>query len=207
MSPELLGVFFLSAAVLAMAPGPDNIFVLTQSLLCGSRCGLLVVLGLCTGLVFHTSLVALGLAALLKTSAQTLLLIKLCGAGYLVYLAFQSWQVTGTPGSVQAELRPDAWKLYRRGVIMNVSNPKVALFFLAFLPQFVKQEYGPVGVQILVLGLLFMLSTVLVFGAIALLAGRYSERMNNSVQRSRLLSRVAAVIFLALAFHLLWDSW
>ncbi len=202
MPADLLILFFFTALLLGLAPGPDNIFVLTQSLAFGSRAGLQVVLGLCTGLIFHTTLVAFGLAALLAASSQSLMIIKLTGAGYLLYLAWLSWQDGGQVGKSGSSAELSGWQLYRRGIIMNTTNPKVALFFLAFLPQFIDVSYGSVSAQAMLLGFLFMIATILVFGAIALLAGRYSEQMNQSVNRRLLLNRVIAVVFIFLAANL-----
>ncbi len=202
MPADLLILFFFTALLLGLAPGPDNIFVLTQSLAFGSRAGMQVVLGLCTGLIFHTTLVAFGLAALLAASSQSLMIIKLIGAGYLIYLAWLSWQDGGRVGKPGSSAELTGWQLYRRGIIMNTTNPKVALFFLAFLPQFIDESYGSVSGQAMLLGFLFMIATVLVFGGIALLAGRYSEQMNQSANRRLLLNRVIAVVFIFLAANL-----
>lgn len=205
MPADVISLFFVTALLLGLAPGPDNIFVLTQSLAYGSRAGLLVVLGLCTGLLMHTSLVALGLAAVIATSSQLLLLIKFVGAVYLLYLAWGSWMDRSDPGAEQAQSMLSGWQLYRRGIIMNSTNPKVALFFLAFLPQFVDPHYGAVTRQIVILGFLFIVSTVIVFGGIALLAGRYSEKLSQSPRRRMLLNRLISVIFALLAINLVGD--
>jgi len=206
MPLELLGAFFISALLLAVVPGPDNVFVLGQSLVYGRRAGLLVVLGLCSGLILHTALVALGLAAILQTSPASLMLIKSCGAAYLLYLAFLSWQDSRQPSMVETATLA-AMQLYRRGLIMNASNPKVAIFFLAYLPQFVDPAYGRISLQVLLLGLLFMLSTVLVFGAIVLLAGHYSAGLQSSVLHRRLLNRLVSVVFVLLALNLIVGNW
>ena len=202
---DLLILFFSTSLLLGLIPGPDNLFVLSQSLVFGSRAGLLVVLGLCTGLIFHTSLVALGLAALIATSEQILIFIKIVGMCYLLYLAALSWKDSGQLNAEKPRRQLGSWQLYRRGIIMNATNPKVALFFLAFLPQFVDVSYGEITVQVMLLGFLFMLSTVLVFGAIALLAGRYSERLNQSTQQRIILNRSVSAIFVLLALNLLFN--
>ena len=207
MPLDVLLIFFGAAVLLALAPGPDNLFVLTQSLAYGSRAGLLVVLGLCSGLVFHTTVVALGLAALLRASPNALLAVKLAGAAYLLYLAWMSWRHARDASRSRQPVALSGAQLYRRGVIMNASNPKVALFFLAFLPQFVDPAYGPVTGQIVMLGGVFALATILVFGAIALLAGRYAERLNASARRRAWLNRGVSLVFLFLAVNLLAGWW
>ncbi|MBT6549943.1 MAG: LysE family translocator, partial [Gammaproteobacteria bacterium] len=165
--------------------------------------GMLVTLGLCTGLIFHTSLVALGLAALIATSEQLLILIKVVGICYLLYLAVLSWKDSGRQNQAKPQRQLSSAQLYRRGIIMNVSNPKVALFFLAFLPQFINVSYGSVTTQVMLLGLIFIVATVLVFGGIALLAGRYSKQLNQSVQRRVILNRFVSIVFVFLAANLL----
>lgn len=126
---------FLGLSILlSLSPGPDNVFVLMQSATRGRKAGLLVTLGLCTGLLGHTAAVALGLAAILAASATAFTVLKLAGATYLVYLAWGALRApVGQLASGSAPtLRP--WRMYRRGVVMNLTNPKVGIFFLAFLP-------------------------------------------------------------------------
>ncbi len=199
---ETLLTFFLASVLLALAPGPDNIFVLTQSSLYGKRSGLSVMLGLCTGLVVHSCAVALGVAVIFQQSALAFSVLKMAGAGYLLYLAWQAFRASAA--SIQAggngEIR--LLKLYCRGIIMNITNPKVSVFFLAFLPQFADPSRGPVWVQMLMLGGLFILSTILVFGGIALLAGTLGEWLNRTQKAQRIMNRVAGLVFVGLALKL-----
>ncbi|WP_319381430.1 LysE family translocator [Thiomicrorhabdus sp.] len=170
-----LAAFALIGVFLALAPGPDNLFVLMQSALYGRKDGVLLVLGLCTGLVVHTLAVALGVAALLKTSEAAFAILKILGALYLLYLAYQAYQAS-TNGLRDGRHSPlSASQLYRRGIFMNLTNPKVSVFFLAFLPQFAHIEYGPASLQILLLGAILILVTFIVFSGIALLAGSFGE--------------------------------
>lgn len=199
---EIILSFFGIAVLLALSPGPDNLFVLMQSALWGRSAGLWVVLGLCTGLIGHTLAVAVGLAAVVAASETAFLVVKLIGAAYLVYLAWGALRA----GAVQPGAKPPrqtAGQLYRRGIIMNLTNPKVSIFFLAFLPQFASPERGPVGLQVLLLGGLFMLATLLVFGAVALFSGAIGERLQRSVQAQLWLNRLAGIVFLGLAARLL----
>lgn len=199
---DTLLAFFGIAVLLALAPGPDNLFVLMQSALWGRRAGLFVVLGLCTGLLGHTAAVAAGLAAMFAASPMAFTAMKLAGAAYLAYLA---WQALRDPGTAAQSERPPALSrgaLYRRGIIMNLTNPKVLLFFFAFLPQFVAPAHGPVGLQIVVLGAVFMLATLLVFGAIAFFSGAFGQLLQRSPTASRWLNRLAGMVFLGLAVRL-----
>ena len=137
---DALLAFALASLLLALAPGPDNLFVLTESALSGPLAGFAVTLGLCTGLLLHTSAVALGVAAIFQVSALAFTLLKLVGAGYLLYLAWQAWRAPAASLPTAAATPPALGRLYRRGIVMNVTNPKVSIFFLAFLPQFRSEE-------------------------------------------------------------------
>lgn len=200
---DALTTFVIAAALLSLAPGPDNVFVLTQSALYGRVSGLLVTLGLCTGLLVHTAAVALGIAVIFQTSAVAFTALKLVGAGYLLYLAWQAVRAAPAALSEVSSTTGSSAALYRRGIYMNISNPKVSIFFLAFLPQFASPERGAIALQIMMLGGLFICVTLLVFGAIALLAGTLGARLNTSATAQRYLNRVAAVVFVALAIKLL----
>lgn len=201
-STETLLTFFIASLLLALAPGPDNLFVLTQSALRGRSAGLAVTLGLCTGLVGHTTAVALGLAALFAASALAFTLLKLCGAGYLLWLAWQAWRASSTTALAMAEDRLSGWQLYRRGILMNITNPKVSIFFLAFLPQFADPSRGPITQQMLLLGAIFIVATILIFGGIALLAGMLGEWLTRSPGLQRVMNRITALLFVGLALKL-----
>ncbi|WP_420411142.1 LysE family translocator [Roseibium sp.] len=199
---DVLGVFFVAAIALGLAPGPDNIFVLTQSALYGRLAGLIVTLGLCTGLIVHTVAVALGVAAIFQTSALAFTALKFAGAAYLIYLAVQAFRAGSSKinGNDSPELSLTA--LYRRGIIMNVTNPKVAIFFLAFLPQFADPARGSVPLQILIFGGLFIVATILVFAGVALGGGLLGAFLKRSPKAQVWLNRLAGVVFIGLAARL-----
>jgi threonine/homoserine/homoserine lactone efflux protein len=199
---ESLVTFFAASVLLALAPGPDNIFVLTQSALHGKLAGLLVTLGLCTGLIVHTTAVAFGVAVIFQASALAFTALKLCGAGYLLYLAWGAWRATATKINAGSGVGLSRGKLYRRGIIMNVTNPKVSIFFLAFLPQFADPARGSLTLQMVLLGGIFILATILIFGAIALLAGTLGSWLTRSNKAQIVMNRVAAVVFVGLALKL-----
>jgi threonine/homoserine/homoserine lactone efflux protein len=194
--------FFAASVLLALAPGPDNLFVLLHAAQHGRRAGILVVLGLCSGLLFHTAAVALGLAAVLATSVTAFTVVKLCGAAYLMWLAWGAWHAPVGMGEAGRTVAMAAGKTYARGVVMNVTNPKVAIFFLAFLPQFADPARGNVAVQVLWLGAVFMLATLLTFGTIAWFAGRFGDALRRSARAQRMLNRTASVVFVGLALKL-----
>lgn len=199
---RILLMFFTTSVLLALSPGPDNLFVMAQSAQHGRKAGLLVTLGLCTGLLFHTAAVTFGLAAIFRTSAAAFTMLKFAGAGYLLYLAWQAFRAGASQGSGEPAERVDNLALYRRGIIMNISNPKVSIFFLAFLPQFADPSRGSLPWQLLQLGGVFIIATIIVFGSISLLAGTVGEHFRQSTFIQKVLNRAAAGIFACLAIKL-----
>ena len=197
-----VAMFFTASVLLALAPGPDNLYVMTQSMLKGRTAGLMVTLGLSTGLIGHTSAVALGVAVLFQTSALAFTVLKLTGAAYLVYLAWKAFSAPGSTLNMQKSAEVSYWYLYRRGVIMNITNPKVSIFFLAFLPQFADPSRDPISMQLLLLGGVFIIATILVFGSIALLAGTLGRWLNRSPRVQNIMNRVAGIVFVCLALRL-----
>lgn len=199
---ETISVFFTASIALALAPGPDNIFVLTQSALYGRKAGLLVTLGLSSGLLLHTAAVSLGVATVFQTSALAFNALKIAGAMYLLYLAWQAFRA-GTSNFEATGGGNTHWrKLYTRGIVMNTTNPKVALFFVAFLPQFADPARGSITIQILMFGGLFMLATLLVFGAIACTASFLGDWLKRSITAQTLINRIAGTVFAGLALRL-----
>ena len=198
--------FFAASLLLGIAPGPDNIFVLTQSAVYGAGAGIVTTLGLVTGLCVHTTAVALGVAAIFQSSPLAFTILKTVGAGYLLWLAWLSFKA----GAALAITRGDGAPfpgfatLYRRGIVMNVTNPKVSLFFLAFLPLFCDPARGSMAMQVLSLGLLFMLATIVVFFSVALLGGRLAVWSNKSPGGQVLVHRAAGLVFVGLAVALLF---
>jgi threonine/homoserine/homoserine lactone efflux protein len=200
---ETVLLFCSASLLLALAPGPDNIFVLTQSALRGAFSGFIVTLGLCTGLIFHTTAVAFGVAAIFQTSDIAFTVLKVIGAAYLLYLAYLSWKAPiEVIDDAKRDIRSSA-ALFRRGVIMNITNPKVSIFFLAFLPQFADPSRGSMIAQIYSLGGLFMLSALVVFSMISLLSGRIGKVLREKANTQRLLNRIASGVFAGLALKLL----
>ena len=199
---ETAFLFVIASAALAFAPGPDNIFVVTQSAIYGRRAGLMVTLGLCTGLFVHTAIVAMGVAAVFQTSVLAFNVLKIVGAVYLLYLAWQAFHAKATELDDRDNGIGHWAKLYSRGVVMNITNPKVAIFFLAFLPQFTDPSIGAVSTQMLVLGGLFIVTALLVFGSIAWMAGFIGNWLKQSPGAQVVLNRVAGTIFAGLALRL-----
>ena len=183
---------FLGASVLlTIMPGPDITFVLTESLTKGQRNGIGISLGLCLGVVVHTTAAATGLSIIILQSQLMFSAIKYLGAVYLFYLAYQSAKEEKTNMSLDTHKMADAtpfFSLVRKGFLMNVLNPKVSLFFIAFLPQFVTQDgiHSTIQstmhptIQMMILGLVFMIQALLIFSSISVLSGRLSIYLNSS---------------------------
>ena len=200
---EILSAFFITSILLALVPGPDNLFVLTQSMLQGKKAGFIVVLGLCTGLLFHTFMVVVGVSVLFQTSIIAFTFLKIIGALYLLYLAWQLFKSSNSKIETKKSHLIEYKKLYFKGIFMNITNPKVSLFFLAFLPPFTNINLGNISFQMLVLGILFILSTILVFGLIAFFSEKLAKNFNKSNNFQNILNKFTSFIFVVLAIKLL----
>jgi threonine/homoserine/homoserine lactone efflux protein len=183
-----LALFSLAALALLAVPGPAVLYIVSQSVAHGRRAGLVSMLGIETGGLVHVAAAVVGLSALLASSANAFAVVKYAGAAYLVTLGLLRLLRGAKPES-SAEVGSDSLRpLFLQGVIVNVLNPKTALFFLAFLPQFVRSGHGPAALQIAVLGLLFLVLATLSDGLYALLAGGASDRLQGS-KRAEAVSR------------------
>lgn len=203
---EMLVTFILASALLSLAPGPDNLFVLTMSAVHGPRPGIMVTLGLCTGLVLHTLAAAIGIAAIFQTYDWAYQVLKLVGAGYLLYLAWVALNTAASEKSFAETPGVSLPKLYRRGFIMNITNPKVSIFFLAFLPQFASAEQGAMMPQMLLLGAIFIMVAMVVFSSLALFAGVIGKQIRESTNLQNILHRLAAMVFIGLASKLIFEE-
>ena len=195
--------FFVAALVVALAPGPDNLFVLAQSATHGAKAGFSVICGLCTGICVQTALLIVGVSALIAASPIAFFVLQCCGAAYLLYLAYKSFQVRA--GVVKLDAGGEGAgipfrRLYLRGIIMNLTNPKAVLFALSFIPPAVdmSRDMSP-SLQMVVLGAEFVTATFIVFGSIALLAGAVKKFMLNSPKANRNLNWFSGCVFIALA--------
>jgi len=202
---DSITTFVIASILLGLSPGPDNIFVITQSALYGRKAGMLITIGLCTGLIAHTSAVAFGIAVIIQSSEMAFNALKIIGATYLLYLAWQAFRASSVNVNIK-NLRLTNSQLYRRGVIMNITNPKVSIFFLAFLPQFTEPTNGPIAQQVFILGAVFILVTLFVFGSIALLAGTLGHWLTQSKTAQLNLHRIAGIVLASLAIKLMTEN-
>ena len=195
--------YFLGASMLlTIAPGPDNIFVVTQGITRGKKAAVITAAGMCSGISVHTAGAAFGISAIFYSSALAFSLVKFAGAAYLLFLAWKTVRerrdiaLTGNAGQLSGAA------LFQRGFIMNVLNPKVALFFLAFLPQFVSPQSASVAREMIVLGLIFMIQGIIIFTAIGLLSGVIGGYILKKPGLSAIFSWLTAGVFAALGIRL-----
>lgn len=197
---------FLTASVLlTLSPGPDIIYVLVQGMTNGKKYGIVTTLGLVSGIIVHTSLVAFGVSALIKESETLFLLIKILGAAYLFYLA---WQVFNSTPAIEIDIKGGVKKgelasLFKKGFLMNVLNPKVAIFFLAFFPGFLWEPEGNIVVQFYILGFIFMLQALLIFSAVAILAGKISGYLSKHPHSGIIFKWIQVTVFIGIGIFIL----
>jgi len=196
---QQLIAFMAGALVLNFAPGQDVFFASACGIQNGPRAGALAGLGVGLGVTFHVVIATIGLGALVAAHPEALVAIKFAGAGYLLWLAWKSWNA----GEIDPRARAasSTWNIIRRGALSNLLNPKPVLFLLAFLPQFTRPEFGPIWQQILGLGLMFMASGTLVTIGYGLVGGFAGAVIG---KRLGIVNRIAAVMFAGLALRLVW---
>ena len=192
--------------MLTLAPGPDILYLLTKSLSDGAKAGIILACGLASGIIFHTTLVMVGVAALIKSSATAMLLLKIFGAAYLLFLAFGAFKSARAGKKIsltRADKKFSSAALYKRGVLMNVLNPKVLLFFLAFLPQFVNLSAEGASLTILFLGVVFAVQALIIFSGVAFFAGRVRNLLLRKRNVGQLLNFVEAAVLAIIALTLI----
>ncbi len=198
--------FLAAAIVLTVMPGPDNMFVLSQSILKGKYAGIFTSLGLCTGLLVHISAATIGISALVYQSAIAFSIVKYIGAAYLLYLAYKAFRASPTSFQLRRETNLHYKSLYKRGVIMNVLNPKVSLFFLALLPQFVNENAGQVSLQMLVLGVIFLIQALILFTLLSYFAEKVGQFLQKSARISKRLHWIEGSILAFIGIHIAFSE-
>lgn len=194
--------FLAAAALITLAPGPDNLMVLSLSLARGRRQGIAFGLGCAAGCLSHTALAALGVSALIAASPWAFLGLKLAGGLYLIWLGIQVLRHAGATATAPMAAQGDSRTLFLRGLLANAINPKVILFFLAFLPQFVVAARGNAATQTLAFGLIFTLQAALLFGLLGLFAGRLGQRLSRTPAAQTWLNRLAGITFIGIGARL-----
>lgn len=194
------------ALLLALAPGPDIVFVLTQSITRGARAGIFLAIGLCLGVIVHTVAATLGASVIFQTSEIAFNILKFAGALYLFYLAYMAFIHRNDPLSANQETKHGNLgmrKLIIRGFFMNVLNPKVALFFLALFPQFVKEQNSNVALQMIQLGVIFMICAFIVFVCVSIFANKASEKLMQNNKFSKIANILTSIVFIAIGVKLI----
>lgn len=204
MDINILLSFIASVSLLAISPGPDNIFVLMQSVIYGKKYGLATVIGLMTGCIIHTSLVAFGISSIIKENETLFYGIKIIGACYLLYLAYKVFKSSSEIKMNLEEIQKKSpFQLVKIGFLMNVLNPKVTVFFLALFPSFLFSESLSIVIQFYVLGGLFILTSFVVFSFIAILGGNISEKIQNNKKIGVCLQWMQIIVFVGIALFIL----
>ena len=207
--------FVLAAILLNLTPGTDSMYIITRSVSQGQAAGVYSVLGITTGALVHTLFAALGLSVLLTNSPTAFMLVKYIGAAYLCYLGFKmltsknSNSIANSLSKAQdvtSQKAVDGWKIYQQGVLTNLFNPKVALFFLAFFPQFIDASYAYGMLSFLILGLTFATTGFIWCLCLALLAARFSTRLRENPSIETMLNKISGMVFVGLGIKLLTEK-
>jgi threonine/homoserine/homoserine lactone efflux protein len=198
-----MALFVTASLALIVAPGPDNVYVLTRGVAQGREVALASAWGMCSGLLFHTTLAAVGLSAILARSAVAFSVVRYAGAAYLIYLGVRALLSKEEFAPSEGEAAPARLRsFFFQGVTMNLLNPKVAVFFLAFLPQFASPATDGVVLRLLALGLTFAFLSLVVFSAIALFAGILGDRLSRNPRFADALRWLTACVLVGLGVRL-----
>ena len=204
--------FIVAAILLNLTPGTDSMYIITRSISHGTKAGFYSVLGITSGTLIHTLLASLGLSVLLAKSPMAFMLVKYIGAGYLCYLGLKMIMSSKEPliaNNLQAEKngvspkRSNNWQIYKQGVLTNVLNPKVALFFLAFFPQFVDPNYAYGMLSFLILGLIFVSTSLVWCLCLALLASVLSKSLRGNPSFETILNKISGTVFIGIGVKLM----
>ncbi len=202
-----LYMFIAASFLLCLAPGPDNIYVLTQGMTKSKKAAIITTLGLTTGLIIHTSAAAFGISVIFQTSELAFNIVKFVGAGYLLYIAYQAFKYRNEPLDLSTQnSSAQLKKLYLKGFIMNILNPKVSIFFLAFLPQFVTTSSGNIPLQMIILGLVFMLMTIVVFSSIGVAGNLLSAKLLEKPSIVKYMNILTSFVLVSLGIKLALSS-
>ncbi len=196
---ETLISFSIATLALAISPGPDNIYVLAQSLANGTKSGIATTAGLISGCIVHTTLLAFGISAIITASEELFYAIKVLGACYLLYLAYKVYRSDEHISLAENAPKKSYSQLFKTGVIMNLLNPKVMIFFLAFFPGFLWDKDGNTVLQVYVLGITFMMVSFITFSIIAMAAGRISGLLLEWKSMGIVLKWLQILVFVGIA--------
>ncbi len=196
-------LFFSAAFAINISPGPDLIYILSRTIAQGRKIGIASSLGVCSGALFHVFAAALGLSAILATSAIAFSIVKYIGAAYLIYLGWQALRSNGISFDTPKKGKKiSVWTAYKQGVLIDIFNPKVAIFFMAFLPQFIRPNMGSTSAQMLFLGFLVILVAIVVEFFIVITASQTTQYFRNNRKSAIWLDRLLGSILIGLGLRL-----
>ena len=204
LTPDQFFAFLAAAILLTLSPGPDNMMVLGIGMARGRMRGMAFGLGCAMGCLSHTLLAAIGVSALIAASPLAFTALKVCGGLYLAWMGFKAIRSRGGAAAGRAEgAAESARTLFLRGVFANAVNPKVALFFLSFLPQFVVAQRGNANLQVALLGISFTVQAAILFGLLGFFSGAIGQWLARRPKAGQWLDRIAGTIFIALGLRLI----
>lgn len=210
MSAEQWWFFITACTILNIAPGPDTMYIMSKTIAQGRRAGLLSSVGVCNGAMVHASLAGLGLSAILTTSPTAFIVIKWAGAFYLIYLGFATIATTlkmkdGSPSNSNKVLKQDsAWRIYYQAVLVDLLNPKTALFFLAFIPQFIDKGAGNYFWQFIFFGLVVITNALIIQIGLVSVGERLTQFMRDNSTLAQWLERSVGLVLIGIGFNLFW---
>jgi threonine/homoserine/homoserine lactone efflux protein len=202
MEPAKFALFLGVSWALIISPGPDMFYVITRGMAHGRKAGILSAIGVVCGILVHTTAAAFGLTLILQTSAFAFLFVKLIGVVYLLYLGIQAWRDRGTFRFQTSTSIAKSGALFWQGVLSNVLNPKVAIFFLAFLPQFVDREGNHITLQMMILGITFACFGLCFLLIVGYFSGTIGRWLSNRPHHAQFLQRIAGGVLIGLGIRL-----
>ena len=202
IEPAKFALFITVSWALIIAPGPDMLYVITRGMTHGRGAGMLSAIGVMCGILVHTTAAALGLTLIFQTSALAFLMVKYLGALYLIYLGIKSWRDKSNFQLERSSSTVSSRQLFWQGLLSNVLNPKIAIFFLAFLPQFVDKGSGQVTLQLTVLGLIFAFLGLCFLLVVGYSSGTIGSWLSHRPQYARLSQRLTGSILIGLGVRL-----
>ena len=206
LSCSQIGLFTITSVALIFTPGPDIIYVMTRGMAQGRRAALAAAAGFGLGNFAHTLFAVLGLSALLMASATAFQIVKWAGALYLIYLGVQMIRHAASAMGTAGAAPMSGWAVFRQSILANMLNPKVAIFFLAFFPQFIHPAQGRPQLQMALLGTLFVVLVLVCFGTVGVCAGWIGAWLRKNARAEVRMGKIAGSVLILLGLSLAWPS-
>lgn len=207
-SIEILTTFTVAALLMNISPGPSNLYVMARAIAQGTKGGIVAAMGLAVGSLVHAIATALGLSAIFAHSPTLYTMVKLVGAAYLIYLGLSYWKSKGSDsgGPIRRPKEKPLFSVFQQSIIVEVTNPKTALFFIALLPQFVVPESGPVALQLIILGSIVTLSAIPCDILVAVSSSKISKWLLKHERAQQIQDRVSGSILFAMGAYIVTDE-